>query len=181
MSEVRQRSVRTCAADPRDDRYRARHVVRVASNIASMLKAARSRRSWCCTAPWRFPAAPGSSKPAIPRGLISLSGAAGRTARTFACAERGDRARRRVRRLGARARAQASRSVAAAGTKGAIPSLRRFAKRLSTDYDAVRAAVTLDWSNGPVEGQINRLKTIKRQMYGRVGLDLLERRFLPAV
>jgi transposase len=37
---------------------------------------------------------------------------------------------------------------------GAIPSLQRFAKRLSTDYDAVRAAVTLDWSNGPVEGQI---------------------------
>jgi transposase len=44
----------------------------------------------------------------------------------------------------------------------------------------VRAAVTLDWSNGPVEGQINRLKTIKRQMYGRANLDLLERRFLPA-
>ena len=63
---------------------------------------------------------------------------------------------------------------------GAISSLRRFAKRLSTDYDAVRAAVTLDWSNGPVEGQINRLKTIKRQMYGRASLDLLERRFLPA-
>ena len=63
---------------------------------------------------------------------------------------------------------------------GTAPSLRRFAKRLSGDYDAVRAAATLDWSNGPVEGQINRLKTIKRQMYGRAGLDLLERRFLPA-
>jgi transposase len=63
---------------------------------------------------------------------------------------------------------------------GAVPSLQRFAKRLSTDYDAVRAAVTLDWSNGPVEGQINRLKTIKRQMYGRASLDLLERRFLQA-
>jgi transposase len=36
------------------------------------------------------------------------------------------------------------------------------------------------WSNGPVEGQINRLKAIKRQMYGRAKLDLLERRFLPA-
>ena len=63
---------------------------------------------------------------------------------------------------------------------GALPSLQRFAKRLSTDYDAVRAAATLDWSNGPVEGQINRLKTIKRQMYGRASLDLLARRFLQA-
>jgi transposase len=63
---------------------------------------------------------------------------------------------------------------------GAVPSLRRFAESLSADYKAVRAAVTLDWSNGPVEGQINRLKTIKRQMYGRANLDLLERRFLPA-
>ena len=63
---------------------------------------------------------------------------------------------------------------------GAIPALRRFAKRLSADYDAVRAAVTLAWSNGPVEGQVNRLKAIKRTMYGRANLDLLERRFLMA-
>jgi len=63
---------------------------------------------------------------------------------------------------------------------GAVQQLRRFAKRLSADYDAVRAALTLIWSNGPVEGQINRLKTLKRQMYGRANLDLLERRFLLA-
>ena len=63
---------------------------------------------------------------------------------------------------------------------GAVQQLQRFAKRLSADYDAVRAALMLDWSNGPVEGQINRLKTIKRQMYGRANLDLLERRFLLA-
>jgi transposase len=63
---------------------------------------------------------------------------------------------------------------------GAVPSLRRFAEGLSADYKAVRAAVTLDWSNGPVEGQISRLETIKRQMYGRAALDLLECRFLPA-
>jgi transposase len=62
----------------------------------------------------------------------------------------------------------------------AVPALQRFAKRLLSDYDAVRAAVTLAWSNGQVEGQINRLKTIKRQMYGRAGFDLLERRFLLA-
>ena len=61
-----------------------------------------------------------------------------------------------------------------------VPALQRFARRLSSDYEAVRAAVTLAWSNGQVEGQINRLKTIKRQMYGRANLDLLERRFLLA-
>ena len=61
-----------------------------------------------------------------------------------------------------------------------VPALQRFARRLSSDYDAVRAAVTLAWSNGQVEGQINRLKTLKRQMYGRANLDLLERRFLLA-
>jgi len=63
---------------------------------------------------------------------------------------------------------------------GAVQQLQRFAKRLSADYAAVRAALTLAWSNGPVEGQINRLKTLKHQMYGRAGLDLLERRFLLA-
>ncbi len=63
---------------------------------------------------------------------------------------------------------------------GAVQQLQRFAKRLSADYDAVRAALTLAWSNGPVEGQINRLKSLKRQMYGRANLDLLERRFLLA-
>jgi transposase len=63
---------------------------------------------------------------------------------------------------------------------GTVVSVRRFAKRLSADYEAVRAAVKLGWSNGPVEGQINRLKMLKRTMYGRAGLDLLGRRFLLA-
>ena len=57
---------------------------------------------------------------------------------------------------------------------------RGFAKRLRADYDAVRAGVALAWSNGQTEGQVNRLKTLKRQMYGRANLDLLERRFLLA-
>ena len=57
----------------------------------------------------------------------------------------------------------------------------RFAKRLREDYDAVKAGVTLPWSNGQTEGQINRLKMLKRQMYGRAGMDLLSRRFLLAV
>ena len=61
-----------------------------------------------------------------------------------------------------------------------VAALRRFGKRLQVDGHAVRAAVSLDWSNGQTEGQINRLKALKRQMYGRAGLDLLERRFLLA-
>jgi transposase len=64
--------------------------------------------------------------------------------------------------------------------RSTLRPLHNFAKHLSADYDAVRAAVTLDWSNGPVEGQINRLKMVKRSMYGRAGLDLLGRRFLLA-
>ncbi len=57
----------------------------------------------------------------------------------------------------------------------------RFALRLGSDYEAVKAGVTLEWSNGQVEGQINRLKMLKRQMYGRASLDLLSQRFLLAV
>ncbi len=40
--------------------------------------------------------------------------------------------------------------------------------------------MALAWSNGQTEGQVNRLKTLKRQMYGRANLDLLSRRFLLA-
>ena len=56
----------------------------------------------------------------------------------------------------------------------------RFAESLDRDYDAVKAGLTLPISNGPTEGHINRLKTIKRQMYGRAGLWLLRYRFLLA-
>ena len=62
----------------------------------------------------------------------------------------------------------------------ALPAFRGFAKRLRIDEEAVRAAMTSPWSTGQVEGQINRLKMIKRQMYGRANLDLLGRRFLSA-
>ena len=62
----------------------------------------------------------------------------------------------------------------------AVPALQRFAKRLSSDYDAVRATVTLAWSNGQVEGGINRLKLLKRTMYRRASYDLLRCRVLAA-
>jgi transposase len=55
----------------------------------------------------------------------------------------------------------------------------RFAYGLQKDISAVAAAVDTQWSTGQVEGQINRLKTIKRQMYGRAGFRLLRARVLP--
>jgi transposase len=64
--------------------------------------------------------------------------------------------------------------------KSTIAALQRFAKGLADDYDAVKAGLTLPWSNGPVEGQITRLKRLKRQMFGRASLALLERRFVLA-
>lgn len=60
------------------------------------------------------------------------------------------------------------------------PELRRFAEGIRRDEAAVLGAVTLRWSNGPVEGHVNRLKTIKRQMYGRAGLVLLRARVVNA-
>jgi transposase len=61
-----------------------------------------------------------------------------------------------------------------------VKQFQNFAKSLQEDYEAVKAGVTLSVSNGQVEGQINRLKMLKRQMYGRAGLELLSCRFLLA-
>lgn len=59
-----------------------------------------------------------------------------------------------------------------------IAALKNFARGLESDFEAVKAAATYHWSNGPVEGHVNRLKTIKRKMYGRAGFDLLRKRVL---
>jgi transposase len=68
-----------------------------------------------------------------------------------------------------------------AGVKASgIGELNRFAAGLLTDEAAVRAGLTLVWSNGQVEGNVNRLKLIKRQMYGRATFDLLRQRVLHA-
>jgi len=61
-----------------------------------------------------------------------------------------------------------------------IPELCRVAKGMWLDRQAIEAAVTLEWSNGHVEGQVNRLKALKRGMYGRAKLDLLRQRLLHA-
>jgi transposase len=57
-------------------------------------------------------------------------------------------------------------------------ALARFAKGLYQDFDAVYSACSSPWSTGQVEGQINRLKLLKRQMYGRANFDLLRLRVL---
>ncbi len=55
-----------------------------------------------------------------------------------------------------------------------------FARGLARDHLAVRAAIATAWSNAQAEGQINKLKVVKRQMYGRGNLDLLQARVIAA-
>jgi transposase len=63
----------------------------------------------------------------------------------------------------------------------AAPSLiASFASGIRKDRQAVAAAISLPWSNGQTEGQITKLKLVKRQMYGRAKLDLLEARLIGA-
>ena len=62
-----------------------------------------------------------------------------------------------------------------------ISAVETFAAGLDQDRTAVRAALTEPWSSGQAEGQINRLKLLKRQSYGRASFDLLRRRVLIAV
>lgn len=59
-----------------------------------------------------------------------------------------------------------------------ISQLQSFVKGLMGDIEAVRNAIETNWSNGLVEGQVNRLKSIKRQMYGRAGFELLRRKVI---
>ncbi len=63
-------------------------------------------------------------------------------------------------------------------TEAKQTALTGFATRLERDLKAVQAALTLPWSQGHVEGQVHRLKLIKRQMYGRAGFELLRLRVL---
>jgi Transposase len=62
----------------------------------------------------------------------------------------------------------------------ASPDMKGFAQGIRQDEAAVAAAISQPWSNGPVEGQVNRLKMIKRQMYGRASFKLLRARVLYA-
>jgi transposase len=61
-----------------------------------------------------------------------------------------------------------------------LQELHRFAVGLRAEYGAMHAALSEPWSTGQVEGQITRLKYLKRQMYGRARIDLLRLRVLHA-
>ena len=65
-------------------------------------------------------------------------------------------------------------------SKCSAAEMRSFAKSLRNDLAAVRAAFTLPRSNGQTEGHVNRLKYLKRQMYGRASVELLRLRVLGA-
>jgi transposase len=62
-----------------------------------------------------------------------------------------------------------------------IHGMRRFSRTVRQDMAAVTNAVLEHWSNGQAEGQINRLKMLKRAMYGRAGAELLRARMFPLV
>ena len=64
-------------------------------------------------------------------------------------------------------------------TTSGFHGVAQFAKTLSRDLQSIELAIETPWSNGPLEGHINRLKAIKRQMYGRAGFELLRARVLP--
>ncbi|MFD5068015.1 ISL3 family transposase [Streptomyces sp. NPDC058369] len=59
-----------------------------------------------------------------------------------------------------------------------LPGLTNFALHLLRDLDAVTAGLTLDWNSGSIEGAVNRIKKIKRQLYGRAGFELLRKMIL---
>lgn len=64
-------------------------------------------------------------------------------------------------------------------TTSGMAALARFAEGLQEDRAAITAGLTLPWSHGPVEGQVNRLKLLKREGYGRAGVRLLRQRLMP--
>ena len=79
-----------------------------------------------------------------------------------------------------RRRADDLREWLVAALRSEVVEFRSFARGLTDDLQAVKAALEYEWSQGQVEGQVHRLKMIKRQMYGRAKLDLLRARVLHA-
>ncbi len=65
-------------------------------------------------------------------------------------------------------------------TTSGITEFDRFARSLMDDRAAVEAGLSMEWSNGQTEGQVNKLKLLKRSMYGRATFDLLRQRLLGA-
>ena len=63
--------------------------------------------------------------------------------------------------------------------RSGLADFKSFAQGIQRDYSAVLAGITKPWSNGQTEGQVNRIKLIKRSMYGRANFDLLQARVMP--
>jgi len=59
-----------------------------------------------------------------------------------------------------------------------VPELPGFVNKLCQDQKAVQTGLTLKWNNGIIEGHVNRLKFLKRSMYGRANFDLVRLRFV---
>ena len=59
-----------------------------------------------------------------------------------------------------------------------LPGLGSYAAGLEHDLDAVTRGLTTHWSSAPIEGRVNHIKMVKRQMFGRAGLPLLRKRVL---
>ena len=95
------------------------------------------------------------------------------------CCPEADRARSLAQAFGALVRTRDQTALAPwmeQAEHSGVPELRGFASGLRRDWTAVEAALRLPWSNGQTEGQITKLKLVKRQMYGRAKLDLLRAR-----
>jgi transposase len=77
-------------------------------------------------------------------------------------------------------RRQSSETLEDVLTAASATPLASFTAELRKDIDAVQAALDLPWTTSPVEGQIGRIKMLKRTMYGRAGFELLRARVLHA-
>lgn len=89
-------------------------------------------------------------------------------------------ARSLIDRFQATIRTRSESDLNAWATEASTSLVASFANGIMRDRSAVHAAVTEHWSNGQTEGQITRLKLVKRQMYGRGKLDLLQARLIGA-
>ncbi len=85
-----------------------------------------------------------------------------------------------AKRLDQRLRRESKEPLEAILDDAADTSLAAFAANLRRDLDAVQASLDTPWTTSPAEGQINRIKTVKRSMYGRAGFPLLRARVLKA-
>lgn len=85
-----------------------------------------------------------------------------------------------AKKLNALLRRKTSESLAQILNAAVATPLKDFALGLRRDFTAIQSALDLPWTTSPVEGQINRLKMLKRTMYGRAGFQLLSARVLHA-